>query len=119
MKTTFASSLALVACLSMAVPAGAQSPRQITTQPNPGETATAFAERINACGGSNIVSAAFVNDVNDAVDLRVRCPAAAAGNTSGMAGGLGAAGVAAIAGGVALVAFAIGSSGGSSTPSTN
>lgn len=106
MKNVFASSFALLTCLSLAVPASAQSPTRITTQPAPGEEAVAFAERIGACEGYRITSAQFENN---RTFLRVQC------EREGMAGGLAAAGL----GAAAIIGIALASDGGgSSTPST-
>ena len=83
-----------------------------------GETALQMAKRVDACDGSRIVDASFVeNDTqsiskyNSAVQLRVTC-------VDGMAGGLGAGAVAGIAATVIAIAIVASSGGGSSTPST-
>lgn len=122
MKTYILSATAVAFSLALIMPASAQ--QVVQAQVQAGETALEFAQRVNACGGADILDAAFI-DAGSA--LEVQCsPLAATAETAGMTGGLGTA--AAIGGGVVVLALALGGGGGgsdggiippSSTPSTS
>lgn len=110
--TIFASAISMSAALASG--AAAQGTALL-----PGETALQFAQRVDACGGAGINSAAFNED---RTEVRVRC-AQVAGGTDGMTGGLGTTGgvIVAVLGAAAVAAAASGGGGSStsSTPSTN
>lgn len=118
MKSFANTMLAAVVGLSMPIAAVAQ--QQVTTPPLAGETALAYAQRINACGGAAIAGAEFFNGGSL---LRVQClGGGGTTDTGGLSGGLGGA---LAAGGLVVALFAIAGSEGSgvfsttSTPGTN
>jgi hypothetical protein len=123
-----------VSALSMSIAlTGAANAQQGANPPlQPGETAMEFAQRIDACNGAEIVSAALNAS---RTEVRVQCPQAAgsgasaagqtaagqtaAGAAAGMTGGLGTAGTVAI-GATAVAGIAVALSGSSSsTTGTN
>jgi len=116
------STLALIASLALALPAGAQTIVETRPGPQPGETAMEYAERIGACyDGEGILSARFIDpsEYDDAVaQVNVRCQKAGV-VADGMSGGLGIGAIAAGAAVVAIIAVAASNGGGSSTPDTN
>lgn len=119
----FATAVAAMS-MSLALAGGAAAQQAGATPLQPGETAMEFAQRIDACNGAEIVSAAF----NEArTEVRVQCLQSAAADgsaagqaTAGMSGGLGTTGTIAIGIAVAVgLAAAAGGGGSSSTTTTN
>ncbi|MCR9146340.1 MAG: hypothetical protein NXH74_03980 [Rhodobacteraceae bacterium] len=112
MKFLKATTFAIAASLVAAVPAVAQ---QSGPALQAGETAVAYAQRVNACGGAGIIGAAFAQGQQL---VQVRCVGAAAGAGAGTGMAMGAPGAAAAAG-AAVVVVAVLASDSSSTTTSN
>lgn len=112
MKHFAASAFAVIAAISVALPAVAQQQNDIPRKP--GESALEYAQRINACDGGEVVAASFINNQTQ---LSVECRPLAAQNTNGMEGGLGGTG-ALIGGATTLLVFALGGGGSTGTTTT-
>lgn len=115
MKALKTSLLALIIGASFGLPATAQ--QKVADQPEASETALEFARRVNACDGSEVLSAKYMDGRES---LHVRCSQGAAAELSGMSGGLGTGGALALGGGalIAIIALASGGSSSGSTTST-
>lgn len=111
MKHFAASAFAAIASVSLALPAVAQQQLDIPRQP--GETAFEYAQRVDACGGGELLAAYYVNNQTG---LRVECRQLAAQNTNGMEGGLGSGAL--VGGGALMLLFALGGGGSSGTTTT-
>jgi len=95
-----------------ALPVFAQQTPQYTTTLRAGDSALSIAQRVGACGQSDIGSASFDTDSL----VRVTCRGGGMAGAEGLSGGLGAA--AAGIGAVALIALAADSDGSGSTTTT-
>lgn len=100
-----ATTFAFAASLVVSFPAAAQ---QSGTSLQPGETATAYAQRVDACGGAGLIGAQFTQGQQF---VRARC--AGAGMTMGTPG------AALAAAGAAVVLVAVLASDSSSTTTSN